>query len=380
MASFDRCPVCGGPIVEREVEKGLRGGVVRETVRMRTDVCLKCGERLYTPEAAQRLENTGSGLKARDTADAQITPLGTKLDYEGWFLGFLEKRYDMVRKNDRFPVVRVTSGADSWNLPARLEKKVEEKVFCDLLPMHAVMPLTFVASCKALDMIFELIFEENVELGKIRKITWHSEAKVELFEIEDNLQLPTFFESRAHLFASARSLFCELMPYRDEVVHRNSFCVSGDTLTLSNVRTGATLALTSNQIDCLVRFVRVLVRALAGEIVVDDHKDRTIQYYLGILAPVIGSDSLMQRTPQFVHVELTAPRKGPAFPADLKLVRDVLSHKFEDQEVFFDLNVIAVDGDKIVVRWHFAPDEVPDVDILTFYEESHKTHREEIVS
>ena len=150
-------------------------------------------------------------------------------------------------------------------------------------------------------------------------------------------------------------------------------------MTLSNVRTGATLALTSNQIDCLVRFVRALVRALAGEIVVDDHKDRTIQYYLSILAPLVGSDSLMQRTPQFVHVELTAPRQGPAFPADLKFVRDVLSHKFEDQEIFFDLNVIAVDGAKIVVRWHFAPDEVPDVDILTFYEESHKTHREEIV-
>ncbi len=380
MASFDRCPVCGGPIVEREVEKGLRGGFVRETVRMRTDVCLKCGERLYTPEAAQRLENTGSGLKSRDTADAKKTPLGTKLDYEGWFLGFLEKRYDMVRKNDTFPVLRVTSGEESWNLSARSEKKLEEKVFRDLSPMHAVMPLTFVASFKALEMIFELIFEENCELGKIRMIPCHSEAKMELFEKEDDLQLPTFFESHAHLFASARSLYCELLPYRDEVVHRNSFCVSGDTLTLSNVRTGATLALTSNQVDCLVRFVRALVRALAGEIVVDDHKDRTIQYYLSILAPLVGSDSLMHRTPQFVHVELTAPRKGPAFPADLKLVRDVLSHTYEKQEVFFDLKVIAIDGDKIVVSWHFAPDEVPDVDLLTFYEESHKTHREEIVS
>ncbi len=285
----------------------------------------------------------------------------------------------MARNNGTCPVLRVTSGAESWNLPARSEKKLEEKVFRDLSPMHAVMPLTFVASFKALDMIFESIFEENCKLGKIRKIPCHSEGKVELFENEYNLQLPTFFVSHAHLFASARSLYCELLPYRDEVVHRNSFCVSGDIMTLSNVRTGATLALTSNQIDCLVRFVRALVRALAGEIVVDDHKDRTIQYYLGILAPVIGSDSLMQRTPQFVHVELTAPRQGPAFPADLKFVRDVLSHKFEDQEIFFDLNVIAVDGAKIVVRWHFAPDEVPDVDILTFYEESHKTHREEIV-
>ena len=76
MASFDRCPVCGGPIVEREVEKGLRGGVVRETVRMRTDVCLKCGERLYTPDAAQRLKNTGSGLDARERQTPRSRRLG----------------------------------------------------------------------------------------------------------------------------------------------------------------------------------------------------------------------------------------------------------------------------------------------------------------
>ena len=83
--------------------------------------------------------------------------------------------------------------------------------------------------------------------------------------------------------------------------------------------------------------------------------------------------------PKFVRVELTAPRKGPAFPANLKHVRELISRTFGDQDVFFDLRVRAVEGDKLVAKWHFGPDEVPDVDVLTLYKESHKTHRVEIV-
>ena len=58
MASIDRCPVCGGVITEPEVENDVHAGVVRETARINAEVCLKCGERLYTPEGAHRLEKS----------------------------------------------------------------------------------------------------------------------------------------------------------------------------------------------------------------------------------------------------------------------------------------------------------------------------------
>ena len=151
------------------------------------------------------------------------------------------------------------------------------------------------------------------------------------------------------------------------------------TLTLSSSRSGATLTLSGNQVDCLVRFVRILARALIGEVSVDEYKHSVIRHYLDILAPVHGLATFNQQMPRFVPVELTAPRKGPAFPANLKQVRELISKTFGDREVFFDLKVRAVDGDNLIARWYFAPDEVPDVDVLTLYEESHKTHREEIV-
>ena len=45
----------------------------------------------------------------------------------------------------------------------------------------------------------------------------------------------------------------------------------------------------------------------------------------------------------------------------------------------FDLNVRAVDGGKLMATWHFAPEDVPDLDVMTLYEESHKAHRETLV-
>jgi YgiT-type zinc finger domain-containing protein len=53
---FPECPVCGGEIVEKEVEKLLRGGVHTAVVRVRTEVCLHCGERLYARETIRRFE------------------------------------------------------------------------------------------------------------------------------------------------------------------------------------------------------------------------------------------------------------------------------------------------------------------------------------
>lgn len=376
MASFEKCPVCGGPIVEREVEKISRGDVVRETARIRTDVCLKCGERLYTPEAAQRLENTRSRQEARKTAVVRNKALSAKMEYEVWFLNFLEQRIDRAREIDQSPVLRITSGVE----PSNIKMTFVDSFSNDASLIHAMMPLTLVGSFKVLDMIFEWVLEENCKLGKIRQVPWRFTDKEKLLKNVSNLQLPPLLVKNAHFFTYARALFLTLAPFRNEVVHSNSFSVSRDTLTLSSSRSGANLTLSGKQMDCLVRFVRILARSLIGEVSVDAYKHKLIRSYLDVLAPVHGLGTFNQQMPRFARVEFTVPRKGPAFPADLKQVRDVLSHTFDEQEVFFDLKVIAVDGRKIVSKWHFAPDEVPDVDVLTFYEESHKAHREEIVS
>jgi YgiT-type zinc finger domain-containing protein len=63
MQPFDKCPVCGGELVEKEVEKLLRGGVHTAVVKVRAEVCLHCGERLYSAEMVRRFEQIRAKLE-----------------------------------------------------------------------------------------------------------------------------------------------------------------------------------------------------------------------------------------------------------------------------------------------------------------------------
>lgn len=400
MTPFDKCPVCGGKIIEKKVEKILRGGNLTEIVKTQAEVCLRCGERLYTPDVVNRFEKIRSKLKKEEMADSPNTARGrllAKLDYEIWFLDFLEKRYEMVRGKDAPPVIGIKNGERGSNIRVgNISISLKDHFSIDdATLLNAMMPLTFIASYKTLDIIFEWILVEN-SINVPRQFT----EKKKLIKNKSSLQLPSLFKNQPYLYDYSKALFSRLLPYRNEVVHRDRFYVSENTLTISDSETGNCLTLSSEQIECLVRFVRVLVRVLIGEVVVGDYKNKILRYYLDILASVHELEVFNQQMPRFVHVELTVPRQGPAFPADMKKVhdtvpevvkeeieklasfpvdmkdvRDKIKRSFSAQEVVFDLTVRAVEGENLIAKWYFAPEEVPDMDVMTLYEESHKAHR-----
>ena len=74
MMPFSECPVCGGEMVEKDVEKLLRGGVHIAVVTVGAEVCLRCGERLYSKETINRFEQIRTKLSRQEVADFQ--PLG----------------------------------------------------------------------------------------------------------------------------------------------------------------------------------------------------------------------------------------------------------------------------------------------------------------
>ena len=74
MRPFEMCPVCGGELVEKEVEKLLRGGMHTAVLKVRAEVCLRCGERLYAVETVQHFERIRLKLERQEVAEFQ--PLG----------------------------------------------------------------------------------------------------------------------------------------------------------------------------------------------------------------------------------------------------------------------------------------------------------------
>ena len=74
MMPFGKCPVCGGELVKKEVEKLLRGGIHTASLMVLAEVCLHCGERLYDEGTVRRFEDIRHKLERQQTAEFQ--PMG----------------------------------------------------------------------------------------------------------------------------------------------------------------------------------------------------------------------------------------------------------------------------------------------------------------
>jgi YgiT-type zinc finger domain-containing protein len=81
MKPFEKCPVCGGELEKKEVEKLLRGGRNTAVLRVSAEVCLHCGERLYAEDTVRYFEKVRNKLKRREIAG--FKHLGQSFKVEG---------------------------------------------------------------------------------------------------------------------------------------------------------------------------------------------------------------------------------------------------------------------------------------------------------
>ncbi len=70
----DKCAVCGGELLSKQVEKLLRGGSDTAVVMVPAQVCQHCGERFYDPETIRRFEQIRDELTRQQTDN--FVPLG----------------------------------------------------------------------------------------------------------------------------------------------------------------------------------------------------------------------------------------------------------------------------------------------------------------
>lgn len=79
MLPYEKCPVCGGEAVERDVEKLIRGGIHMAVMTVRADVCLRCGQRLYSPNTIKLFQGVRRKLEREEIA--QFQPLGRSFKF-----------------------------------------------------------------------------------------------------------------------------------------------------------------------------------------------------------------------------------------------------------------------------------------------------------
>ena len=74
MKPFEKCPVCGGEMIAKAVDKIIRGGNNTAIIRVNAEVCRHCGEKLYSPETIREFDRIRDKLERQETGS--FHPLG----------------------------------------------------------------------------------------------------------------------------------------------------------------------------------------------------------------------------------------------------------------------------------------------------------------
>jgi YgiT-type zinc finger domain-containing protein len=83
MKPFNKCPVCGGELRNKKVEKLLRGGGNTASLKVFAEVCLHCGERLYPEDVVKTFEKIRLKLQKNEFDQLVSTGKSYTVD-ESW--------------------------------------------------------------------------------------------------------------------------------------------------------------------------------------------------------------------------------------------------------------------------------------------------------
>ena len=77
------CPVCGGDLENKLVEKLLRGGVNIVSLKVNAEVCLHCGERLFSENVVKTFVAIRTQLRKQEFDHFRILGQSFTVD-ENW--------------------------------------------------------------------------------------------------------------------------------------------------------------------------------------------------------------------------------------------------------------------------------------------------------
>ncbi len=66
MIPFEKCPVCGGDLEVKQVEKILSGGGNTVSLKVTAEICRHCGERLYAEDVVRSFEEIRAKLEKHE--------------------------------------------------------------------------------------------------------------------------------------------------------------------------------------------------------------------------------------------------------------------------------------------------------------------------
>jgi hypothetical protein len=303
--------------------------------------------------------------------DAQ-SQLKEKLDYELWLLDLLSKTQETFEGGSNISITHINrqpSAHVAITCTDVLGSGAAMKV------MDAMMPLTFSASFKILDMIFEWILEENKRAGNIQKIPWRFKEKIRIIS-SNQLNYPPLLQSEPYIRNYLFALYSNLLKFRNEIVHKNNFSVLDGKLRVKAIENSQlySIELDRGELGAFVRTVVAAANLLTGVLPFGEQVDCLLRYHLDRIKKLHGLREFKQAKPILENVVLKVPEEKGAFPVDLKFVREQISRFHPNVDVLFNLKVIGLVNDKPSVCWFFPVGSVPKVYVFELRPDNYKEY------
>jgi hypothetical protein len=304
------------------------------------------------------------------TAQSQLKE---KLDYELWLLDYLSKTQDIFEGGSNISTITLTNRQPSAHIGITLTEVIGSGAAIKV--MDAMMPLTFTASFKILDMIFEWILEKNKQVGNIQRVPWRFSEKINVIS-GTQLDYPPLLQSEPYIRHYLFALYSNLLKFRNEIVHKNNFSVLGGKLKIETIENSQSysIELDQGELGAFVRTVVAVANLLADVLSFGKQEDCLLKYHLDRIRKFHGLSEFKQAKPILVNVTLKVPEEKRIFPADIKFVREQISRIHPNVNVLFNLKVIGLVNDKPSICWFFPIDSVPKDEILELQPDNYKEY------
>lgn len=290
-----------------------------------------------------------------------IERLSEKLGYEKEVLRLIANQTEVVDGSVDPTLIELVSGKRGAIVGAKVSITVGDSIGSGQVAklLNSISALSFLSCFKILDGIVEWVLECNFNAGHLAKLQWPFKSKVQDIE-KSSLVLPPLFVKNDWLKRIMFSLYTNLIPFRNEVVHRHKYEVLDGVLTIKDTKKGhGILKIDRHKLGSLARFVIGLDDCLTEEATLDKHMTALMRYYADQIADIHGMAVFDQKEPLVVNVKLTVLEEEGIFTADLEHVRQEVQRIHPGREVLFNLSLCAVLGDKPIWKWEIPYEAVP---------------------
>jgi hypothetical protein len=299
--------------------------------------------------------------------------LKEKISYELWLLDFLSETQGTFEGGSNISTITLINRQPSAHVAITGTEVIGSGAAMKV--MDAMMPLTFTASYKILDMIFEWILEENKKVGKIQRVPWKFKEKIQIIS-RSQLNYPSLLQSNPYIKDSLFALYLKLLKFRNEIVHKNNFLVSDTKLRIETIENSQSylVELDRGELGAFVRTVIAVAKMLTGVLPFGEREDCLLKYHLDRIKKLHDLSEFKQAKPILVDVILKVPEEKGMFSVDLKFVQEQISRIHPNVNVMFNLKVIGLINDKPSVCWFFPVDFVPKDEMFELKPDSYKEY------